>query len=149
MATLVRTRLTRLSPAHLDELFRNSFAGPIPAGDTRGTALIAPGTRLAAPLARLVRLIAWQGKVFDPATGTLRNKISPFGIRAIVAKVYADRSWLDGQPCIVLDYSRTSLLAHWVRDEIREVAPGRYLGLVFLGRVKLIHFALAWPKRAR
>ena len=28
----------------------------------------------------------------------------------------------------MLDYSDTSLLAHWIRDEIREVGPGTYLG---------------------
>ena len=29
---------------------------------------------------------------------------------------------MDQKECIVLDYSETSLLAHWVRDEIREVS---------------------------
>ena len=27
---------------------------------------------------------------------------------------------MDGKECIVLDYSETSLLAHWIRDEIRD-----------------------------
>lgn len=30
--------------------------------------------------------------------------------------------------CIVLDYARTSRLAHWVRDEMREIAPRLYFG---------------------
>ena len=34
----------------------------------------------------------------------------------------------------MLDYSKTSLIAHWIRDEIREVSPGIYLGLVYLGQ---------------
>ena len=29
------------------------------------------------------------------AKGVLRNKISPFGLNAIVAKVYKDKSWMD------------------------------------------------------
>ena len=61
---------------------------------------------------------------------------------AIVAKVYQSPSWLDGKECTVLDYSETSLIAHRVRDEIREVAPGLYLGVVFWGREKILNFAL-------
>ena len=46
--------------------------------------------------------------------------------------MYRDASRLDGRPCIVLDYSKTSRVAGWVRDEIREVAPRLYLGLVYV-----------------
>jgi hypothetical protein len=46
----------------------------------------------------------------------------------------------------VLDYSKTSLVAHYIRDEIREVSPGVYLGLVYWGQKKLIHFALKFPR---
>jgi hypothetical protein len=147
MTTLTAAPLVRRSQAQLDGLFRRSAAGPIPQGDTAGLAIIAPGTPLSTVLARAVHRVAWQGKVFDPTAGTLRNKITPFGIRAISAQVYKDASWVDGRECIVLDYSKTSLLAHWIRDEIREVAPGQYLGVVFLGRVKVLNFALRTPVR--
>jgi hypothetical protein len=150
MAVLSIAKMKHLSQDHLDDLFRHSSAGRIPQGDSAGTAIIAPGTPLSDTIAWLIHLLAWQGKVFDPDKGELRNKITPFGVRAIVAKVYKDTSWFDGRECIVLDYSRTSLLAHWIRDEIREIAPGRYLGIVFWGRVKLINFALTFraPRRA-
>jgi len=36
-------------------------------------------------------------------------------------------------------------VAHWVRDEIREVAPHIYLGKVYLGKKRLIDFALEFP----
>ena len=65
--------------------------------------------------------------------------------QAIIAKVYKSESWFDKKPCIVLDYSKTSLIAKWIRDEIREVAPGIYLGIVYWGEKKLIHFALKFP----
>jgi hypothetical protein len=52
---------------------------------------------------------------------------------------------MDKKECIVLDYSETSLLAHWIRDEIREVAPRTYLGKVYLGKKRLIDFALEFP----
>ena len=34
-------------------------------------------------------------------------------------------------PSIVLDYNRTSKVYERYRDELREVAPGLYLGLMF------------------
>ena len=77
--------------------------------------------------------------------GVLRNKILPFGLNAIIAKVYKGPSWLDNKECIVLDYSETSLLAHWIRDEIREVAPRTYLGKVYWSKKRLIDFALEFP----
>jgi hypothetical protein len=66
-------------------------------------------------------------------------------LRAIAARVYKAPSWIDEKECIVLDYSETSLVAHWIRDEIRLIAPGTYLGIVFWDRAKLINFALQFP----
>jgi hypothetical protein len=77
----------------------------------------------------------------------LRNKILPFGINAIVATVYKDKSWLDQKECIVLDYSETSLVAKWVRDEVRIIAPGFYLGKVYWDGKPAIHFALEFAKQ--
>jgi len=140
------SHLMKLSQAGLDDLFRNSPAGDIPIGDAEGAAIFWPGTVLEAPTAKIVRWIFWQGKVFDPAKGGLLNKILPFGIKAIPARVYKDKSWFDGKECITLDYSRSSLLVRSIRDEIRLVAPGVYLGIVFWGKTKLIGFALRLPQ---
>ncbi|TMK79034.1 MAG: hypothetical protein E6G45_04590 [Actinobacteria bacterium] len=137
--------LLRMSQDELDELFRASEAGPIPTGEGEGTVLFQPGTELAGPAAKIVHFIAWKGKVFDPAKGELRNEILPFGIKAVAAKVYKQASWLDGKESIVLDYSDTSLVAHWIRDEIREISPGVYLGIVYWERAKVLNFALKFP----
>jgi hypothetical protein len=56
--------------------------------------------------------------------------------------VYKGPSWLDNKECIVLDYSETSLVAHWIRDEIRQIEPRLYLGKVYWGKKRLIDFAL-------
>ena len=85
---------------------------------------------------------AWQGKVFDAKNGVLRNKILPLGLNAIIAKVYKGQSWLDDKECIVLDYSETSLVARWIRDEIRQIGPKMYLGKVYWDKKRLIDFAL-------
>jgi len=121
------------SAAQLDELFASSPAGEIPAGRGKGTAVIHPGGRATKPLAAVTRVGFWQGKVFRPTTGDLKNMLSPFSLLGIRAEVYTAASWYDNKPCIVLDYSKSSKLAGRVRDEIREVAPGHYLGVVYLG----------------
>ncbi len=59
-----------------------------------------------------------------------------------MAQVYKAPSWLDQQECIVLDYSKTSLVAHWIRDEIRLIGPGFYLGRVYWDQKAILHFSL-------
>jgi hypothetical protein len=134
--------LLKKPQADLDALFKTLESGPIPDGPAQGTAIIAPGTSFSDDIAQLVSLFAWQGKVFDAKRGVLRNKILPFGLNAIVATVYKDPSWADKKECIAIDYSDTSLVAKWIRDEIRLISPGFYLGKVYWDGKPLIHFAL-------
>ena len=131
-----------MSQAQLDALFRASPAGPIPDGEAEGTAIIAVDAEISELAAKVINLLVWKGKVFDAKQGNLRNMVSPLGIKAVIAEVYRGESWFDGKDCIVLDYSKTSLVAHWVRDEIREISPGLYLGIVFWDHDKLINFSL-------
>lgn len=147
MATTVPEML-KMSQAQLDELFTRGTISEIPNGEAKGTAIVAPGTTYTQDIANFISHFAWQGKIFDPAKGVLRNKILPFGLNAIIARVYKAPSWMDNKQCIVLDYSETSLLAHWVRDEIREISPQVYLGKVYLGKKRLIDFALEFPASA-
>jgi hypothetical protein len=135
-------QLLAMSQVQLDELFRASPAGDIPNGTAAGTAIIAPGTKYSESIAEIINHFGWQGKVFDAKTGTLKNRILMFGLEAIIAKVYKGPSWLDGKECIVLDYSQTSLVAHWIRDEIRLIDPNFYLGKVYWGKERLIDFCL-------
>ncbi len=131
----------------LDEIYRNcNSAGSIPTGDTRGTAIIT-GSPFSKVFATFARLFAWQGKVFDiysPAgdTGILLNKVTPFKISFVIAKVYREESWMDQKETIVIDYSKTSLIFAKIRDEIREVEPGVYLGKVWWGKTRILDFAL-------
>jgi hypothetical protein len=135
-------KLLAMSQTQLDDLFRASPPGDIPDGSANGTAIIAPGTRYSEAIAEVINHFGWQGKVFDAAHGVLKNRILAFGLEAIVAKVYRGPSWLDGKECIVLDYSGTSLVAHWIRDEIRLIDTGFYLGKVYWGKDRLIDFCL-------
>ena len=141
MGSTVSEWLTESQEA-LDALFSKHEAGPIPNGEAKGTAIIASGTAFSHPIATVINQFGWQGKVFDAEHGFLRNLILPFGLKAIVAKVYKGPSWLDGKECIVLDYSDTSIVASHIRDEIRMIEPEVYLGKVYWDKSRLFDFAL-------
>ena len=142
-------QLQKMSSADLDKLFSQSPAGDIPDGPAEGTALIDPGSKFEPELDAFVKLALWKGKVFNKQDGTLKNKITPVGFKAITAKVYKGASWFDNKDCIVLDYSRTSVVAHWIRDEIRLIGPNFYLGRVYWGKKPLIHFCLQFGAAAQ
>lgn len=74
------------------------------------------------------RLI-WQGKVIDPSGSVAVNRF--FGVPSIKGRLYQAESWLDGGPSLILDYAQTSRVYARNRDEIRCIAPGLYLGLMY------------------
>ena len=137
--------LLDLNQTDLNALYSVGRAGEIPDGDSHGRAIFFPGTLLNVPTSVLASLI-WQGKVFDTKDGVLLNKV--FGFRAIKARVYKGKSWFDGQESIIVDYQGTSLAAGWIRDEIREISPGIFLGRAYartwLGSFFLLNFALGF-----
>lgn len=135
-----------MSREQLDDIYRTAEPGSMPRGDMRGTAIMA-GSMFSRIVAAFARLCAWQGKVFDMfaedgQAGVLVNKITPFSLTFIVARVYREPSWMDNEATIVIDYSKTSFFAKVVRDEIREVEPGVYLGKVWWGKKRILDFAL-------
>jgi hypothetical protein len=143
-AALGPADLLAMSPARLDALFAAGVA-TAPAGEIGGTIVLAPGTRLATPIARLLGL-AWRGKAFDHTAGELLNRIGPGDRRTGRARFAVARSRIDGRDAVVLDYSGSSspMLAA-VRDEMREVAPGLYLGVSFWRGRRIGRFALHPP----
>lgn len=141
-------QLLKMSQHELDDLFKASPAGPIPDGQAKGTAIVAPGTIFSHQVAEFISFFAWQGKTFDGKRGVLSNRILPFGLNAIIAEIYKAPSWLDGKECIVMDYSKTSLVAHWIRDEIRLIGENLYLGKVYWDKTRLIDFCLEFPKQS-
>jgi hypothetical protein len=131
-ASMRLKQLVRMSPCELEQLYSQGSLAAIPPGAIRGQALLNPGTKLAVPSSSVSRL-AWQGKVFETDGCRAINRF--FGVRMIKANVYTAESWRDGRPALILDYSQTSLLYAPYRDEIRQVAPGLFLGLMFDRRV--------------
>jgi hypothetical protein len=82
---ITQTALLEMSQDELDELYRNSANGAIPNGDSKGTAIITAGSSLAKPLATLIQVMLWKGKVFYRDRGFLVNKVFLFGSKLIKA----------------------------------------------------------------
>jgi len=131
----------------LGHLFRSGTVRAIPDGHGRGSLLLGTGGRLSRLAAALCYLVAWRGKMVDAKAGRLKNILTPLAVKAVAADVYEAPSWYDQAPCIVLDYSRRSFVARKIRDEIREVSPGLFLGLVFWRRWHVLDFALDFSRR--
>lgn len=121
-------QLLSMGPAELDFLYQSHAGATLPCGKVRGRVILFPGTGMARPASSVGRLV-WQGKVFMPDGTQAVNRF--FGVRMIKGRVYQGSSWVDGQPSLILDYQSTSWVYRNYRDEIREVAPGLYLGLMY------------------
>ena len=134
--------LRRMSFEELDGLYR---AGRRPAslsdldGDGQGAMLALRG--VGGPLASLLRafgrssVFPWRGKTFqsrgaDRGEGINRIDLGFARPRWFPFTTRFDASFIDGRPAFVLDYSGPGNppLIRQIVDELREVAPGLYLG---------------------
>ena len=134
--------LHQMNFEQLDQLYRS---GKRPAtisdlnGDARGAMLAwrVPGR---GPVAWLLRvfgassLFPWEGKSFKSQSNDQREGINRVNLlkkmRWFPFKTRFDASFLDGNPTFVLDYSGPGNppFIRSIADEVREVAPGLYLG---------------------
>ena len=128
-ATAATQKLMDMKRADLEAMYRASGSGPVPDGKADGLATLASGTG-AGRVSEALFSFFWHGKVFDAKKGELVNRLVVG--RAVKAKVFIGPSWLDGKPSVIIDYKGTSWIAGAVRDEIRMVAPGVYLGFAYV-----------------
>jgi hypothetical protein len=126
-AGLCFEQLAKMTWPDLEHLYRQGEPASVPPGYLRGKAIYCQDSRLAGPRSAITNFL-WHGKHFRDDC-TLVNQWC--GLKAIKAKVYPGNSWLDGQPSLIMDYSETSRVWVDVRDELREVAPGLYLGAMY------------------
>lgn len=122
-------QLVRMTRCELEALYRAAPVGAEPCGFLPGVAIFDPGTNKAVRKARFTHAV-WKGKEF-PGDGTMVNH-TVAGVRAVTARVFVGESWFDGEPTLVLDYCGTSKVFGHVRDEMREIAPGVWVGLTYL-----------------
>lgn len=120
--------LVRMSRCELEDLYHRSEWAPVPTGFAPGRAIPSPGSAKTVRQSRLIGTV-WKGKVIRP-DGTMINR-GPLGLEVVRARICVGESWLDGRPTLVMDYCGTSRLFPDVRDELREVAPGLYVGLTY------------------
>jgi hypothetical protein len=116
--------LAKCSLDELDALFATGTADELPVGLGRGRILVRVDGKMPRVRARLQGVV-WKGKYFRP-DGTFTNQWA--GFRAISSRVELGPSWLDGQPCLVLEYPPGTPVFGNARDELRQVAPGVWLG---------------------
>jgi hypothetical protein len=120
--------LVRMDRCQLLDLYQRAEPGPIPCGYAPGRNIPNPVHRSTAMRSALMRVTAWQGKYFEP-DGFMVNRM--FGVKTNKAQIYYGESWLDGKPSLILDYEQTSRMWSQYRDELREVSPGIYLGIMY------------------
>ena len=117
------------SPCCWEALFRQGALGCGPLGPTRGAVLYADG-KLPRLRARLQGVV-WKGKTFH-GDGTFTNRWLG-GVHAVSAGAHVEPSWLDGQPCLVMQYAPDAPVFGNVRDELRQIAPDVWLGRSYDG----------------
>jgi len=84
------------------------------------------------------KFFPWAGKSFqshDDVTGSGINRVRGLGDK-YPFKTRIEPSAIDGEPCILLDYSsrENPFFIRAVRDELREVGPGLFLGPAMLDK---------------
>jgi hypothetical protein len=131
LTTPTLDELAGMSAAELEAIYRQAEPGAVPHGFAKGRIVYAEGTSMAVFKSGTAKLV-WKGKHFRADDMTLVNQWC--GVRAIRASICYGESWLDGRPAIILDYRSTSRVWTDVRDEMREVAPGLYVGAMYLRR---------------
>lgn len=116
--------IRNLGPCEWEAVFRSGTINCGPCGRTFGTVLYADGKhpRIHAHLQGTI----WKGKTFH-CDGTFTNRWLG-GVHAISTSTYIDTSWLDGQPCLVMQYPPDAPIFGNVRDELRQICPGVWLG---------------------
>jgi len=113
----------RMSREQLDAAFAAGSAKAPPLGSFRGQVIL-----LDKRLPRLRALgmnAAWKGKIFR-ADGSLINRWA-FD-NAVEAQSTIAPSWTDGKGAVIVDYPPGTPIFGGTRDEIREIAPGVWLG---------------------
>ena len=124
--------IKKMDQAGLDKIYGEAEAGPIPDGDSNGIKIVFPESPAYESSKQQEEMgIIWEGKLFScpnpEGPGMLKNKVN--GQLVFEAEAYYGTSDFDGGKCIILDYSKAPEYPTMrVRDEIRRVTDGLYLG---------------------
>jgi hypothetical protein len=117
--------LKRMDACQLEQLFARGQATALPVGETKGHVLLRTDAKLPRVRAKMSSAV-WKGKTFDD-DGEITNRWLG-GFKAVSTQAVIGPSAYDGQPCIILEYAPGTAVFGNTRDEIREIAPGIFLG---------------------
>ncbi|RYZ48026.1 MAG: hypothetical protein EOP07_26275 [Proteobacteria bacterium] len=161
--------IKKLDQEGLDILYAQLEAGALPNADYSGTvifdssesneierilAIISP-TGFLESLIKKLGVSLWKKKIFDPANRSMTNRI--LLLKQYPAHMYCGISLVDTRrESIILDYNFADSLPSYVplvdwamgrtglavRDEIRMVRPGLYLGRAYLRGTFALNFVL-------
>ncbi len=119
--------LKRLSLCELEQLYKNADVGTPFVGDARGKLLVSTDRH---PRMKVVSSNAiWKGKSAEEDGHFVNRWLG--GVRAIDSQYVVGPSWVDGKPSVILEYAPGTKVFANTHDELREIAPGLYLGPVY------------------
>jgi hypothetical protein len=120
--------LKHLEPCQLGQLFTSAEMGHPLEGCARGRLLYVTDRWL--PKAKVWGSgLVWRGKMAQP-DGYFTNRWIG-NVDRIDSHYVIGPSWIDGRPAVVMEYAPGTALFWNMHDELREIAPGLYLGPVF------------------
>jgi hypothetical protein len=120
-------QLKCLSPEELEQAYACGQGGSFPSGFGKGELLMLANTKRPKMKTRMANVV-WKGKTFDD-DGYFINQWA--GFKALHSYAAEGPSWYDGLPCVVMEYPAGTPVFANMRDEIREVGPGVWLGMFF------------------
>lgn len=127
--TITLKKLVRMDCEQLAALYRQLPPACLETGYYEGRAIYKAGSPITVPAAGAIRVL-WQGKHIDMCQLVMTNKV--LGGKGVRAAIYEGVSYMDGGPSLIMDYGPFGSFAANARDEVREVAPGLYLGAMYI-----------------
>ena len=126
--TLNIDSLGKMSTSQLEELYRNGKVFEPSDGYLKGRAFPKPD-KLGHQLRSEAIGLVWKGKNIYTNEAIMLNQVGKK--QKVAASISKEESWLDGKPSVIFDYASGPKWAQKARDEVREIAPGLYLGIMY------------------
>lgn len=126
---LTLDRLQRMSTCELMTIYKAAELGRPLNGTAKGR-LVNLTDRVAPRLKVRMANITWRGKMGQSSDGYFINRWVG-NINWIDSHYVIGPSWIDGKPAVIMEYPPGTPLFWNMHDELREVAPGLYLGPVY------------------
>ncbi len=126
--TMTLASLGNLSSCQLEDLYKSGKVFTPKDGYLKGKAFPKPD-KLGHKLKSNGIGLIWKGKNIYASEGVMLNQVGKK--EKVAASISTEESWLDGKPSVIFDYANGPKWAQKARDEVREISPGLYLGIMY------------------